>query len=92
MNGYDLQNETVEALGALHISGDTVPPEFFQHIKFAFGIPNNINPANLTINTAFQMMLVHMRLIRFMGEYLKLRDNIGFKNILLMINIMQKQV
>lgn len=37
MNGYDLQNETVEALGALHISGDTVPPEFFQHIKFANG-------------------------------------------------------
>lgn len=38
--GYELTNTTVEAIGALRITGDVVPPIFFQVIKFENGKPD----------------------------------------------------
>lgn len=40
MNGYELKNPIVSSIGSLHFSGDTVPPEFFQEIKFESGKPD----------------------------------------------------
>lgn len=40
MNGYELKNPIVEAFGLLNITGDIVPPEFYQSIKFDNGKPD----------------------------------------------------
>lgn len=40
MRGFEMVSTEVEQYGFLHISGDVVPPEFFQAIKFDSGKPD----------------------------------------------------
>lgn len=40
MRGFEMVSTEVEQYGLLHISGDVVPPEFFQAIKFDSGKPD----------------------------------------------------